>query len=58
MAVISGQAAAQSWLLTDAESGVEKGNWQVDSQQLKLSGSASALSKKSCMAANRRVAKC
>ncbi|MFK8260201.1 aldose 1-epimerase family protein [Erwinia sp. AnSW2-5] len=38
MAVISGQAAAQSWLLTDAESSTEKGNWQVNSQQLKLAG--------------------
>ncbi|ATZ13167.1 aldose 1-epimerase family protein [Erwinia amylovora] len=46
MAVISGQAAAQSWLLTDAESGVEKGNWQVDSQQLKLSGERFSIEQK------------
>ncbi|ROR08891.1 aldose 1-epimerase family protein [Erwinia sp. JUb26] len=37
-AFICGQASAQSWLLTDAETSVEKGNWQVNSQQLKLSG--------------------
>ncbi len=46
MAAISGQAAAQSWLLTDAESGVEKGNWQVDSQQLKLSGERFSIEQK------------
>nr|CBX82572.1 hypothetical protein EAIL5_3752 [Erwinia amylovora ATCC BAA-2158] len=46
MAVISGHAAAQSWLLTDAESGVEKGNWQVDSQQLKLSGERFSIEQK------------
>lgn len=46
MAVISGQAAAQSWLLTDAESGTEKGNWQVDSQQLKLSGERFSIQQK------------
>ncbi|MEJ4046561.1 aldose 1-epimerase family protein [Erwinia sp. SLM-02] len=37
-ALICGQASAQSWLLTDAETSVEKGNWQVNSQKLKLSG--------------------
>ena len=37
-ALICGQASAQSWLLTDAETSVEKGNWQINSQQLKLSG--------------------
>jgi len=36
MALICGQVSAKSWLLTDAETGVEKGNWQVDSQMLKL----------------------
>ncbi|AUX71066.1 aldose 1-epimerase family protein [Erwinia pyrifoliae] len=46
MAMISGQAAAQSWLLTDAESGVEKGNWQVDSQQLKLPGERFSIQQK------------
>ncbi|CAO98488.1 aldose 1-epimerase family protein [Erwinia tasmaniensis] len=46
MAVISGQAAAQSWLLTDAESGTEKGNWQIDSQQLKLSGERFSIQQK------------
>ncbi|MFS2222704.1 aldose 1-epimerase family protein [Pantoea sp. B65] len=43
LAMISGQAAAQSWVLTDAESGTDKGNWQVTSQQLKLSGESFSL---------------
>lgn len=46
MAVISGQAAAQSWLLTDAESSTEKGNWQVNSQQLKLAGESFSIEQK------------
>ena len=36
MALICGQVSAKSWLLTDAETGVDKGNWQLDSQMLKL----------------------
>lgn len=43
LAMIGGQAAAQSWVLTDAESGTDKGNWQVTSQQLKLSGESFSL---------------
>lgn len=46
MAAIGGQAAAQSWLLTDAESATEKGNWQVDSQQLKLPGERFSIQQK------------
>jgi len=46
MAVISGQAAAQSWLLTDAETSTEKGNWQVSSQQLKLGGESFSIEQK------------
>ncbi|MBS0969367.1 aldose 1-epimerase family protein [Nissabacter archeti] len=46
MAAISGQAAAQSWVLTDAESSTELGNWQVSSQQLKLSGEPFSLQQK------------
>lgn len=38
MALVCGQASAKSWLLTDAETGVEQGNWQVDSKKLNLSG--------------------
>lgn len=46
MAAISGQAAAQTWVLTDAEAGTDKGNWQIDSKQLKLSGDAFSLQQK------------
>jgi len=46
MAVISGLVAAQSWLLTDAESSTEKGNWQVNSQQLKLAGESFSIEQK------------
>jgi len=45
-ALVSGQAAAQSWVLTDAEQGVEQGNWQVSSEQLKLSGARFSLEQK------------
>lgn len=46
MAAISGQAAAQTWVLTDAEAGTDKGNWQIDSKELKLSGNAFSLEQK------------
>ncbi|MGJ0193317.1 aldose 1-epimerase family protein [Pantoea sp. RRHST58] len=46
MAVISGQAAAQTWVLTDAEAGADKGNWQIDSKALKLSGDDFSLQQK------------
>lgn len=46
MAFIGGQASAQSWLLTDAESSVEKGNWQISSQQLKFPGEEFSIQQK------------
>ncbi|KYP87652.1 thioredoxin [bacteria symbiont BFo1 of Frankliniella occidentalis] len=46
LAILSGQAAAQSWLLMDAESGTEKGNWQISSQQLKLAGESFSIEQK------------
>ena len=46
MAAFSGQAAAQTWVLTDAEAGTDKGNWQISSKQLKLSGDAFSLQQK------------
>jgi len=46
MALISAQAAAQTWVLTDAEAGTDKGSWQIDSKQLKLSGDAFSLQQK------------
>lgn len=38
LALISGQVAAKTWVLTDADSSTELGNWQVNSTQLKYSG--------------------
>jgi len=46
MALISAQAAAQTWVLTDAEAGTDKGNWQIDSKQLKFAGDAFSLQQK------------
>ncbi|MGP6467517.1 aldose 1-epimerase family protein, partial [Pantoea agglomerans] len=34
--MISGSAAAKTWVLTSAEQGVEQGNWKISSQQLKF----------------------
>lgn len=46
LAVICGQASAQSWLLTDAETSVDKGNWKINSQQLKLPGESFSIEQK------------
>lgn len=46
MAVISGQAAAQTWVLTDDEAGTDKGNWQIDSKQLNASGQPFSIQQK------------
>ena len=34
--LVSGHAAAKTWVLTSAESGVEKGNWKISSDELKI----------------------
>ncbi|ELY4301229.1 aldose 1-epimerase family protein [Cronobacter turicensis] len=44
--LICAQASAQTWVLTDAEQGVEKGNWQISSQKLKLSGAPFSIEQK------------
>lgn len=36
--LISAPAIAKTWVLTDDESGIDKGNWQINSQQLKATG--------------------
>ncbi|MCG8708427.1 aldose 1-epimerase family protein [Brenneria sp. 4F2] len=36
LALISWQASAQTFVLTDAESSVEKGNWQISSDAMKI----------------------
>ena len=32
--LVSGSAAAKTWVLTNAEEGMDKGNWQINSDQL------------------------
>ena len=44
--LFSTPALAQSWLLTDAESGMDKGNWTISSQQLKLQGQPFSIEQK------------
>ena len=44
--MFSTPALAQSWLLTDAESGMEEGNWSISSQQLKLDGQPFSIEQK------------
>ena len=34
--LVSGSAAAKTWVLTSAEEGMDKGNWQISSDQLKV----------------------
>ena len=34
--LVSGSAAAKTWVLTNAEEGMDKGNWQISSDQLKV----------------------
>lgn len=34
--MVSGHAAAKTWVLTSAESSVEKGNWKISSDELKI----------------------
>lgn len=36
--LVSGSATAKSWVLTSAEQGVDKGNWQISASELKLQG--------------------
>lgn len=44
--LISAPAMAKTWVLTDAESGTDKGNWQISSQELKASGDAFSIEQK------------
>lgn len=46
MALCSWQAAAQTYVLTDAENSVEKGNWQINSEGLKLKDSNFSIEQK------------
>lgn len=44
--LISAPVMAKTWVLTDAESGTDKGNWQISSQELKASGDAFSIEQK------------
>ncbi|EMH4163289.1 aldose 1-epimerase family protein [Pluralibacter gergoviae] len=44
--LISAPAMAKTWVLTDAESGTDKGNWQISSQELNASGDAFSIEQK------------
>ena len=44
--LVSGPALAKTWVLTDAESSVEKGNWKIDSQELKAKGDGFSIEQK------------
>ncbi|WP_314153434.1 DUF4432 family protein, partial [Rouxiella badensis] len=46
LALISGQVAAKTWVLTDADSSTEQGNWQISSAQLKLEGEPFSIEQK------------
>jgi len=34
--LVSGQAAAKTWVLTSAEQGMDKGNWKISSDELNI----------------------
>ncbi|MDU4747943.1 hypothetical protein FHW04_000673 [Pantoea sp. AN62] len=44
--LVSGSATAKSWVLTSAEQGTDKGNWQISSSELKLSGKPFSIEQK------------
>ena len=44
--LVSGPALAKTWVLTSAESGVEKGNWKIDSRELNAKGDGFSIEQK------------
>ncbi|MEG3134402.1 aldose 1-epimerase family protein [Rouxiella sp. T17] len=46
LALLSGHAAAKTWVLTDVDNNTELGNWQVNSSQLKPSSDAFSIEQK------------
>lgn len=44
--MISGSAAAKTWVLTSAKQGTDKGNWQVNSNELKFPGKPFSIEQK------------
>ena len=44
--LVSGSAAAKTWVLTNAEEGMDKGNWQINRDQLKVKDHAFSIEQK------------
>ncbi|MDW8847318.1 aldose 1-epimerase family protein [Erwinia sp. MMLR14_017] len=44
--MISGQAAAKTWVLTSAEAGTEKGDWKISSEELNIKDKAFSIEQK------------
>ncbi|WP_029591374.1 aldose 1-epimerase family protein [Franconibacter pulveris] len=44
--LVSAQASAQTWVLTNAEKGTDKGDWRITSQQLNLKGAPFSIEQK------------
>ena len=44
--LVSGSAVAKTWVLTNAEEGMDKGNWQINSDQLKVKDHAFSIEQK------------
>lgn len=55
--LVSGSAAAKTWVLTNAEEGIDKGNWQINSDQLKVKDHAFSIEQKVLHAVSRKAAK-
>ena len=44
--LVSGSAAAKTWVLTSAEQGTEQGNWKISSSELKSQGKPFSIEQK------------
>ena len=44
--MVSGQAAAKTWVLTSAEQGMDKGNWTLSSDELKINDKTFSIEQK------------
>ncbi len=55
--LISGHVSAKTWVLTSAESGVEKGNWRISSDELNAKGPNFSIEQKFSTAVSRKAVK-
>ncbi len=44
--MISGSVSAKNWVLTSAEQGTDKGNWQINSSELNIQGKPFSIEQK------------